>query len=384
MKKRFGMPGEFWDTGLLEQWLEEKAAQGWTPLSFRGYSSGKFERTEPRSLRFRLEPDRPESYEDKCDRESAYQEMGWQFTAILGDYRVYCTGDPQAPELYTDPVTQSLAWERQLKKLRRNGVIYILLLVVWTVWQFRSLWEKDAPVETFLLGMWAVWLFVLYFFLRELIHTVRRLRGIRRVKRQLQAGIPLDHSGDLARSLRRRRLGEVWSWTMDILLAVFMLSVVLGASSMELAEAPQPLPCVAMETLDPGTAGLEMDWARYRERRSPLMPFSCQIEQWQWAPGPVLAASFYRTLFPAFAEALYQEQLGRYIKANPHAEAEVLEDSRFDGAVLATVRREDGEGSQVFIAWKGRAAIYERVAGLNADLGEHIGEFAAILAEEAP
>ena len=34
MSKRFLIPGDFWDTGLLEQWLEEKAARGWMPVSF--------------------------------------------------------------------------------------------------------------------------------------------------------------------------------------------------------------------------------------------------------------------------------------------------------------------------------------------------------------
>ena len=57
MSKRFLMPSDFWDTGLLEQWLEEKAAQGWMPVRFSGYSSGKFEKSQPQALRFRLEAD---------------------------------------------------------------------------------------------------------------------------------------------------------------------------------------------------------------------------------------------------------------------------------------------------------------------------------------
>lgn len=32
MTKRFKVPADYWDIGLLEQWLEEKAAQGWMPV----------------------------------------------------------------------------------------------------------------------------------------------------------------------------------------------------------------------------------------------------------------------------------------------------------------------------------------------------------------
>lgn len=54
MKKRFLMPEAYWDTALLERWLEEKAVQGWRPVSFSRYGSGKFEPAEPRKLRYRL------------------------------------------------------------------------------------------------------------------------------------------------------------------------------------------------------------------------------------------------------------------------------------------------------------------------------------------
>lgn len=381
MKKRFFMPGDFWDTGLLEQWLEERVAQGWMPVSFSGYSSGKFEKGEPQALRFRLEPDQPETYEEKCDREAAYQEMGWQFAAILGDYRVYYTGDPGAPELYTDPSTQCWAWERLLRKKRRDYLIAMLLLAVWTVLQFRSIWEKGTPVQLFLYGMWAVWLLVLSYFVRELAQNVRVLRGVRRVRRQLEAGIPLDHGGDLARSLRRRRRQEAVSWGIIALMVLLLIGTFRGVRSMDLAEAPASRPWVAMEALDPDTAGLEMDWAYYRERRGLLVPFHCEAEQWQWDFGPHLEARYDRTLLPAFARALYQERLDTYIKNHPNAAVERLDDPRFDGAALVTGRSANGtQNIQAFVGYKDRAVVYQTIA-MDADLRDHIDAFAAILAE---
>ena len=60
MKKRFLMPEAYWDTALLERWLEEKAVQGWRPVSFSRYGSGK------------------------CEREETYREMGWEPAGVLG------------------------------------------------------------------------------------------------------------------------------------------------------------------------------------------------------------------------------------------------------------------------------------------------------------
>ena len=75
-----------------------------------------------------------------------------------GGLSVYACADPQAPELFTDPSALCLTWERQLRLFRRHRLISMVLIVVWTILQFRSLWESGQPVEVFLKGMWAVWL----------------------------------------------------------------------------------------------------------------------------------------------------------------------------------------------------------------------------------
>ena len=81
MKKRFLMPEAYWDTALLERWLEEKAVQGWRPVSFSRYGSGKFEPAEPRKLRYRLEPLRTETYDAQCEREETYR-ASWGLSGL--------------------------------------------------------------------------------------------------------------------------------------------------------------------------------------------------------------------------------------------------------------------------------------------------------------
>ena len=380
MTKRFKVPADYWDIGLLEQWLEEKAAEGWMPVDFRGYASGKFEQTEPQTLRFRLEPDEGEVHGQKQEREQLYADMGWRQVTVLGDYRVHCCADPTAPELHTDPATQNWVWDKQLRITRRRYIIALVLLAAWTVFQFRSLWEKNNPVEMALYGMWAVWLFVLYWAGGELLRNLRVLRGVRSIRQKLAAGIPLNRGGDVAASLRRRKRQETAGWIMIALLWVFVLGVMLGGERMDMADAPAERPWVAMETIDPATAGLELDWNRYTQQRTLLVPFSCEAKQQKWDFGPALNAGFNRTLLPAFAEALYRERLENYMETYPHREVEHLADPRFDGAALMTGVRDDGVNLQYFAAWRGRCVLWQSIA-MEGDLRDHIDEFAAILEE---
>ena len=373
MKKRFLMPEAYWDAALLERWLEEKAVQGWRPVSFSRYGSGKFALAEPRKLRYRLEPLRTETYDAQCEREETYREMGWEPAGVLGDYRVYACADPQAPELFTDPSALRLTWEDQLRRFRRHRLISILVIVVWTVWQFRSLWESGRPVEVFLRGMWAVWLLAVVCALEWLHGNLRALRGVRQLRRQLEAGMAPD-TENLDESLRRRRRQNVVSWGICGLVAVLAVSVIGSQREMPLSDAPEPLPYVAMEVLAPEEAALPLDSSLYRERRS-LLADHREVSQFRWNFEASLWAGFDRVRLSFLAEALYRERLANFLDAWPNAAAREVTDSRFDQAVVI-----DAGKNQCFIGRMGRAVLMERVR-TDRNLMDHLDDFAAVLAE---
>ena len=373
MKKRFLMPEAYWDAALLERWLEEKAVQGWRPVSFSRYGSGKFASAEPRKLRYRLEPLRTETYDAQCEREETYREMGWEPAGVLGDYRVYACADPQAPELFTDPSALRLTWEDQLRRFRRHRLISILVIVVWTVWQFRSLWESGRPVEVFLRGMWAVWLLAVVCALEWLHGNLRALRGVQRLRRQLEAGMAPD-TENLDESLRRRRRQNVVSWGICGLVAVLAVSVIGSQREMPLSDAPEPLPYVAMEVLAPEEAALPLDSSLYRERRS-LLTDHREISQFRWNFEASLWAEFDRVRLPILAEALYRERLANFLDAWPEMAVREVTDSRFDRAVVI-----DAGENQCFIGRMGRAVLMERVR-TDRNLMDHLDDFAAVLAE---
>lgn len=372
-QKRFLMPGDLWDTGLLEQWLEEKAAQGWVPVSFSGLW-GKFEKSESRSLRFRLEPDKGEKWASRQEQETAYGELGWQYAANLGDYRVWYCADPKTPELYTDPSTLGWAWDRQLHRLRRNGFICVLLILLWMAWQLRQIWG-GRPVEQFLYGMWAIWLFVLWWGGRGLWDTVRQLRGVRSLRQKFKAGIAPDHTGNVEKALGRRRRREISDWTAIVLLALFCVSLAVTGSSGELAEVRAPLPYVTMETLDPESAAQDMDWQHYEEDLDLLVPYHCRIQQFRWDFGPRLEARFDQVRFVFLAEQLYDERLAATERENPGLDRTAVADSHFDEAVLLT-----GGRIQIFLGRRGTAVLWE-YAILDTDLMAHLDDFAAVLEE---
>lgn len=373
MKKRFLMPEAYWDAALLERWLEEKAVQGWRPVSFSRYGSGKFESAEPRKLRYRLEPLRTETYDAQCEREETYREMGWEPAGVLGDYRVYACADPQAPELFTDPSALRLTWEDQLRRFRRHRLISILVIVVWTILQFRSLWESGRPVEVFLRGMWAVWLLAVVCALEWLHGNLRALRGVQRLRRQLEAGMAPD-TENLDESLRRRRRQNVVSWGICGLVAVLAVSVIGSQRELPLSDAPEPLPYVAMEVLAPEEAALPLDSSLYRERRS-LLTDHREISQFRWDLKASLWAGFDRVRLPILAEALYRERLANFLDVWPNAAVREVTDSRFDRVVVI-----DTGKNQCFIGRMGRAVLMERVR-TDRNLTDHLDDFAAVLAE---
>lgn len=373
MKKRFLMPEAYWDAALLERWLEEKAVQGWRPVSFSRYGSGKFASAEPRKLRYRLEPLRTETYDAQCEREETYREMGWEPAGVLGDYRVYACADPQAPELFTDPSALRLTWEDQLRRFRRHRLISILVIVVWTVWQFRSLWESGRPVEVFLRGMWAVWLLAVVCALEWLHGNLRALRGVQRLRRQLEAGMAPD-TENLDASLRRRRRQNIVSWGICGLVAVLVVSVIGSQRELPLSDAPEPLPYVAMEVLAPEASALPLDSSLYRERRS-LLTDHREVSQFRWDLEASLWAEFDRVRLPILAEALYRERLANFLDAWPEMAVQEVTDSRFDRAVVI-----DTGKNQCFIGRMGRAVLMERVR-TDRDLTDHLDDFAAVLAE---
>ena len=368
--KRFLAPGDLWDTGTIEAWLEEKAAQGWILEKWGGFA--RFERMDPRTCRVRLDPQGQQE-----EAEALYAEMGWRPACPLGSYQVYYCFDPAAPDLYTDPATQAWAWSKLLKRTARRSALAVVLWAAWTALQLDDLWSGQL-VERLLMGMWAIWLFVLRFVGRELWQLARQLLGVRRQRNRLQAGVPLER-GDPARAVRRQRRREIVSWTFIGLMAVFVASLAAGRQELPLSDAPEPLSAVTLEALAPGEAARPMDWAQYEEFRSPLMMTRRQVTEWQWS-GPHLETTLAQVRFEPLAELLYREWLGEARSQWPEAAATEWRDDRFDQAILLdNGTGSDGRANQILVARRG-GVVLRQIVQFRGDLTDHLDDYAAVLA----
>ena len=369
-RRRFPAPGDLWDAGTIEVWLEEKAAQGWTLVSWGTFPL--FERSEPRRCRVRLDPRGQRSWQEQEEAEALCAHMGWRKAGAVGDYDIYCCCDPAAPELYTDPTSQSWAWNKLLRRTVRRTLLCAALIALWLFLQFDDLWsEGGRPVELFLVGMWAVWLFALWCAVRLLLDLIRHVRGVAKLRRRLAAGVPLER-GDPGRAVRRTLRREILSWGAIALLAAYLVSVPLGRTQTDLSNAPEPLPYVPMEVLAPEAASLEMDQAKYSELRG-LLTDHWEVDQFRWNFEASLYAVLDRVALEPLAGALYRERVDGFLDSWPGARAIEVADGRFDEAVVI-----DAGANQFFAGRLGRTVLAERVR-TGADFAEHLDDFAAVL-----
>ncbi len=127
----------------LQAWLEDLSLEGWK-LEKVGGEYGVFRRVPPHRIRYRMEPterlweDKPFSYYE--EKERLYEEMGWRLLGKTGRdlCYLYCTEDPNAPELHTDAEIQKVLWRRTL----RRSVLWSLLWLGMVLFRLLTLLDK--------------------------------------------------------------------------------------------------------------------------------------------------------------------------------------------------------------------------------------------------
>ena len=371
-RKRTLRPLELWNSGAIEKWLEDEAAKGWQ-LTDCGRVLATFTAVEPGTYRVRLRPQQPETPEARRERSAAWRELGWDCTAVIigdddFDCEVYYCGDPSVPELDTDPVAWGWAWEKPLRHSWRVALVMLGLLVALPL--VLSVLVPGRSALEALLDQNLSWLLYLAFLCLLGVVMLRRLWYLRRMRRELAAGMVPDPG-----SWRRDRR---WQQTVLVLLvACWFLWLFSGAAPLWQGEPDTAsLPYTSPMSLAEGTDkdDWEFETENFVYRRTPLAPDRFGV-QYRGENGEVVRSAADRLRFAWLAEALYREREKAFRKDYPDFVETTVENDAFDQAAVLTAGEE-----RLFLARAGKV-VYALWLNFPADLERAIEAVAADLAE---
>lgn len=250
-------PCPAYDIPGMESWLEDMAAKGWH-LCYDGFFAGfaTFEQGAPRREIFRLEATATnggmfsEEYAPEDDAIEMNGQMGWTYRARRGQFHIYSTSDPGAPELNTDPQAQAITIGALGKHLR-GLLLHSLTLAAFYFWLHLS----DSVLTLAIgIGTWNALLLtglLLWGFLRDGVQIYR----LSKLRQQLQSGEALPHRKDYARHSYRYLIfkllrGAAWVFVIAAIL-IRMGSDLTEENAVSLTDYTAPLPFATLADLFP-------------------------------------------------------------------------------------------------------------------------------------
>lgn len=200
------LPYSVYDVPAMECWLEEMARKGLHLDDILGQYA-YFCKGEPAEVRYRLEPWSDSAPELDEEMEAVYAAAGWEYVQkVVGEnFHLWRSADPNARELHDDPIVRSYGFEWAEKRAKRMfwlsfGLILLMVgVVVAGAWydgvrpwpypvprpEVPPMWKRSLQfvLERPQLVMMPFWIYS---------WGIMDLVAARRVKRELQAGVPLE------------------------------------------------------------------------------------------------------------------------------------------------------------------------------------------------
>lgn len=259
-------PCHSFDTAAMETWLEDMAAKGLI-LAKDSFFCGvaTFEKDHPRKIRYRLEATPTpsglfsSSYDPADDRIQLYHQMGWEYRGRRGQFFIFASEDPDAPELNTDPQVQAHTIQALLKDQRSQLSGSLVNLLFLTFIHFSSIFLSGmlvmgtlpALVLIFLLGSEFVWKGLTVFRLKKLIN-------------QLKDGQPMNHKSDYVNQKRLYFTNKILRFLLWILvISLWFCNTTLGRTEIRLEEYQGTFPFATLQDLYPEAE--VTPWDSYRE-----------------------------------------------------------------------------------------------------------------------
>ena len=229
------LPYSVYDVPAMECWLEEMARKGLHLDDILGQYA-YFCKGEPAEVRYRLEPWSDSAPELDEEMEAVYAAAGWEYVQkVVGEnFHLWRSADPNARELHDDPIVRSYGFEWAEKRAKRMFwlalavILFALGLVAGLAWydgvrpwpypvprlEQPPLWERTLRVLVETPNILFLPIFILLWSLADMVSA-------RRVRRALQAGVPLE------RKLGRFPYKRAIFWLAVLLLILYVPAMML-------------------------------------------------------------------------------------------------------------------------------------------------------------
>ncbi|MEA4941563.1 MAG: DUF2812 domain-containing protein [Oscillibacter sp.] len=278
------------DLDRNESWFSDMAEQGLFIDHF-GRWSAYFRRETSHKTRYRMDVLSRELTEDEL---ALYDSCGWHFAALNRErtnwnpvyYYIFQTDEnATVPELHTDPMEQAAS----LRKLHRGScwgfwimLAVFLALAGFQVWTYLYSYRRfDYLVNG---NVTDVYWFL--FYVLELQNSLRHWRNIRRLRKRLAGGEPLDHHADYRAAHRHYALTAYWKLPLWLLLVAALIAQTAHEYRDDVHPLPEgatDFPAVRLEEVRGGLTGENAIWGETRHEWTMTGVVADEIREWEYA-----------------------------------------------------------------------------------------------------
>lgn len=130
MKKNIRlMPYSIYEAPALEEWFSAQSEKGLF-LDSANWIFAVFSKGEPRKITYHLEVITGQDAIPSAELLESYSAFGWEYLSCMsGLYHIFATVTEKPAELHTDPIVQSLAFEKIEKRVSSGFFTCILLML---------------------------------------------------------------------------------------------------------------------------------------------------------------------------------------------------------------------------------------------------------------
>jgi len=123
------MPTSIYEAPALEQWFSEQSEKGLF-LQSANWIFAVFSKDEPKKTTYRLEVITGQDAVPSAELLESYSAFGWEYISCMsGLYHIFANDAEHPAELHTDPIVQSLAYEKIEKRVSKGFSTCILLML---------------------------------------------------------------------------------------------------------------------------------------------------------------------------------------------------------------------------------------------------------------